>query len=446
LIQSSAIMDSTSSSSAPYCCSIIPVSMLKAIANSKTASSNSRDVANKTIKHIQAMHNARVDTHDKLAAGESHPPRRGFVPQYVFQSILDSDTASEQAKEQAHHHLASMDSLKAAKTLPVDKKPLAKPTTPVTPAMHLFRVLYTSHGTDVEPGKLIFKEGKIPAKVDPAAKQVYDQFGDTFKFYSEVLSRNSIDNKGMNLIGSVHYDDDNGRTPGYDNAFWDGKQMCFGDGDPEIFNTFTGNVDITGHELTHGVTEHTANLAYEYQSGALNESISDCFGSMVKQYTLKQKAKEADWLIGQGLLRDPKARALRDMANPGTAYVNIEFIDSDPQPKDMDGWVDAPNTTDGDFGGVHTNSGIPNRAFYLAATSIGTYSWDPVGKIWYAALSDPALKKVDTKKTFSVFADLTIKHAKVIGGDAAVTAVKNAWEVVKVLKPAIAGTPSAEAN
>lgn len=240
-----------------------------------------------------------------------------------------------------------------------------------------------------------------------------DNFGSTFKFYSEILNRNSIDNKGMNLIGSVHFDNDDGQTPGYDNAFWDGTQMCFGDGDPQIFNTFTESLDITGHELTHGVTAHTANLPYESQSGALNESISDVFGSMIKQFVLKQKANEADWLIGECLFRNPEgARALRDMANP---YVN------------------SSNDEDGDWGGVHTNSGIPNRAFYLVATSVGDYSWDPAGRIWYEALTDPALKHVNTQTAFETFENLTIKHAHTIGGTAALAAVKKAWTTVKVL-------------
>jgi Zn-dependent metalloprotease len=304
-------------------------------------------------------------------------------------------------------------------------------------AMHLFRVLYDSLETNQEHGKKLFFEGHVPQNPDPYALQVYNNFGSTFEFYSKVLNRNSIDDQGMNLIGCVHYDDDNGQTPGYDNAFWDGRQMCFGDGDPEIFNTFTESLDITGHELTHGVTGFTANLSYEFQSGALNESMSDVFGSMTKQYAQnpKQKAKDADWLIGAGLFRNPDgARALRDMAQPGTAYKDNEFIGSDPQPADMDGYAHLPNTDRGDYGGVHINSGIPNRAFFLAATSVGDYSWEPAGKIWYAALTDDDLKSVeDTKNVFKLFANLTIKHAQTIGDAAAVAAVKKAWTTVKVL-------------
>lgn len=412
-----------------HCCYIVPPHILKAIAHSDAASAESREVALKTLTQIRRVRETRVGIQSSFAAPHHHgPPHgQGIVPSYISQAIIDSDATSEESKERAQKHLAGVSAIAAAKV----KHPTP---TPGTGAPTPYRVLYDSQQTSREQKKKLWEEGNVPANPDPYAKQVYDHFGNTFKFYSDILKRNSIDGKGLHLIGNVHFDDDNGRTPGYDNAFWDGEQMAFGDGDPQIFNTFTESLDITGHELTHGVTSYTANLEYEYQAGALNESISDVFGTLVKQYTLNQKAKDADWLIGAGLFRNStNARALRDMANPGTAYTNNRFIGSDPQPKDMDGYVNSSNDEDGDWGGVHTNSGIPNRAFYLAATGVGDYAWDPAGKIWYAALTDPALKGVDTKNAFKVFADLTITHAQAIGGDAAATAVKKAWTTVKVL-------------
>jgi len=125
------------------------------------------------------------------------------------------------------------------------------------------------------------------------------------------------------------------------------------------------------------------------------------------------------------------------MANPGKAYINNKFLGTDPQPKDMDGYRKLPNTEDGDWGGVHINSGIPNRAFYLVATGTGEVSWDPAGKIWYAALNDDELKNLRprsqaTKSTFKVFANLTIKHAQPFGENA-VSVVKKAWQTVKVI-------------
>ena len=147
----------------------------------------------------------------------------------------------------------------------------------------------------------------------------------------------------------------------------------------DYFPGFTKNIDVIGHELMHGITQHTAGLEYEFQSGALNESISDVFGSMIKQYYHpkgKQLATDADWLIGEGIFLSTLtgAKALRSMKAPGTAYDNPK-IGKDRQPADMDAYKKLPNTSSGDWGGVHTNSGIPNHAFYLAATKLGGYSW-----------------------------------------------------------------------
>jgi hypothetical protein len=213
---------------------------------------------------------------------------------------------------------------------------------------------------------------------------------------------------------TVHY----GRN--YDNAFWNGAQLVFGDGDGRIFDRFTKPVDVLGHELTHAVTEHTAGLVYQDQPGALNESMSDVFASCLKQRLLGQTVDQADWLIGQGLfLPGIRARALRDMAAPGTAYDDPQ-LGRDPQVGHLRDYVD---TTD-DNGGVHLNSGIPNKAFQLAATAIGGASWEGAGRIWYAALTGP---DVGPDTDFAGFAAATIAA----GGDHADT-VARAWADVGV--------------
>jgi Zn-dependent metalloprotease len=216
--------------------------------------------------------------------------------------------------------------------------------------------------------------------------------------------------------------------------------MAFGDGDDEVFGSFTKNIDVIGHELTHGVTQYTAELEYEYQAGALNESISDVFGTMIKQYFggvdgAKQKAVDADWLIGEGIFLPSitNAEALRSMKAPGTAYNNPK-VGKDDQPSTMDGYVDLPNTADGDQGGVHTNSGIPNHAFYLAATSLGGFSWDKAGPVWYAALNDSKMHGINTKTAFKVFADLTVSYAATMFDADTQTKIKQAWIDVKVLE------------
>jgi hypothetical protein len=216
--------------------------------------------------------------------------------------------------------------------------------------------------------------------------------------------------------------------------------MVFGDGDGVVFRRFTVAVDVIGHELTHGVTELTAALAYRGQSGALNESISDVFGSLVKQRALGQDAASADWLIGEGLFAEGvHGVALRSMKAPGTAY-DDPALGKDPQPASMDGYVE---TTD-DNGGVHLNSGIPNRAFYLAATAIGGNAWDGAGRVWYDVLTGGTLA---SDADFSTFARATVAAAAArFGADSPqASAVAGAWRQVGVLPGSPVDLPTGEA-
>jgi Thermolysin metallopeptidase, alpha-helical domain/Thermolysin metallopeptidase, catalytic domain len=245
--------------------------------------------------------------------------------------------------------------------------------------------------------------------------------GDTFDFYWQAYGRDSIDDAGMPLIGTVHYGED------YDNAFWNGEQMVYGDGDGEQFNRFTISIDVIGHELTHGVTEQEAGLVYWSQSGALNESVSDVFGSLVKQAVNQETANDADWLIGEGLFTDQvQGVALRSMAEPGTAY-DDPHLGKDPQPAHMKDYV----RTLSDSGGVHINSGIPNHAFYLAAVEIGGYAWETAGQIWYETLLSPSLTP---SAQFSDFARITVQTAQLLYGSSSreVDAVSGAWSDVGV--------------
>ena len=249
--------------------------------------------------------------------------------------------------------------------------------------------------------------------------EAYDGLGATFDFYWDVLDRNSIDDEGLPLDATVHYGEQ------YDNAFWNGERMVFGDGDGDLFNRFTIAVDVIGHELTHGVTEDEAKLTYLYQPGALNESVSDVFGSLIKQYQNKQPAKQADWLIGQGLFTSKvQGTALRSMKAPGTAY-DDPVLGKDPQPAHMDNYV----RTNSDNGGVHINSGIPNHAFYLAATGLGGNAWDKAGHIWYETLRDPRLRP---STGFTRFARLTAAVAGRLYGvnSEEQKIVKDSWQQV----------------
>ncbi len=284
------------------------------------------------------------------------------------------------------------------------------------------RTIFDAGNLQVLPGKAVRNEG-APPTADVAVNEAYEGLGNTFDLYLQVYHRNSIDNAGLPLNASVHFDQK------YNNAFWNGQQMVFGDGDGVIFNRFTIATDVIGHELTHGVTAAEANLVYQGQSGALNESISDVFGSLVKQFKLKQTAAQADWLIGAGLLAAGiHGVALRSMKAPGTAY-NDPVLGKDPQPADMQHFVNTMQ----DNGGVHTNSGIPNRAFFLVASALGGNAWERAGQIWYDTVTDHRLSK---RASFAAFATRTSLNAATRYGSASVErkAVLDAWRQVGVIK------------
>lgn len=282
------------------------------------------------------------------------------------------------------------------------------------------RTVFDAHSTEQLPGTFVRGEGDAPTG-DVAVDEAYDGLGDTWDFFFQIYGRNSIDDEGMPLDATVHF----GRQ--YNNAFWNSQQMVFGDGDGRLFRRFTIALDIIAHELGHGVTEDESRLAYLFQPGALNESLSDVFGSLVKQHKRNETAEQADWLIGAGLFGpDVQGVALRSMKEPGTAY-DDDVLGKDPQPGHMRDFV----RTYDDNGGVHINSGIPNRAFYLAATRLGGYAWEKAGRIWYETLRDSRLRR---NSGFSRFASLTLATASRLYGPVSPEAaiVASAWQDVGI--------------
>jgi Zn-dependent metalloprotease len=285
---------------------------------------------------------------------------------------------------------------------------------------HLSRTIYTANQTQALPGQPVRQEGSN-ASGDPAVDEAYDFMGDTFNFYWNIFQRDSLDNNGLPLTGTVHF------SQNYDNAYWNGQQMVYGDGDNVSFTRFTVCVDVIGHEMTHGVTQYESGLIYYGQPGAVNESISDAFGSMVRQYYYGQSVDQADWLIGKELLLPSvNGRAIRDMANPGTAY-DDPILGQDPQPANMSNYV---NTLE-DNGGVHINSGIPNKAFHNAAMYIGGNSWEGVGPIWYGTCTGGQL---DSHASIQDFASLTVATAQQLspGSTSYPDAVRQGWADVGV--------------
>jgi Zn-dependent metalloprotease len=299
--------------------------------------------------------------------------RRSFIPPYILDSL-------SRAKDEATRR-AAIESVITSAAMRARRTALA--TLPIMAAIPSVdqakerRVYDMKHGTNPLPGKIILREGEKKAVQDAAAKEAYENLGLTFDFYRTVFGRNSLDDEGQALIASVHY----GKR--YNNAFWNGEQMVFGDGDGRIFIRFTRSLDVVGHELSHGVVTHTCNLEYFGQSGALNEHFADVFGVMTEQWSLGQAADKADWLVGAEII-GPKAaiKAIRTFKGE-KAFENDPLFGTDPQPKHMKDFYGGAD----DDGGVHINSGIPNHAFYRAAVALGGKAWETVGPVWYRALS-----------------------------------------------------------
>lgn len=353
----------------------------------------------------------------------------GIVPPYLLSRIAQSDAPEfQQAAAAAQQTLVHDEPRRAARlTLSLDDEHNLVAELTDGPD----RTISDARNTETLPGRKVRAEGDDSVD-DVEVNEAYDGLGATFALYSEVYGRNSIDGQGLPLDGTVHY----GSL--YDNAFWNGDRMVFGDGDGEVFGRFTSSFTVIGHELTHGVTQYTAGLVYKDQPGALNESISDVFGSLVEQYAKNQTAATASWLIGEGLFtKGVKGVALRSMKAPGTAYDDPR-LGKDPQPADFAHYV---KTAD-DEGGVHLNSGIPNRAFYLVAQRLGGHAWKKAGQIWY----DSLLSGLRPTTDFAGFAAATIAAAaKRYGGSSAeAAAVRAGWSGVGVPIPEGAGDGAAK--
>ncbi len=215
------------------------------------------------------------------------------------------------------------------------------------------RAIYDGENKAALPGKLVRSEGDAPTG-DAAVDDVYDHAGTVYDLYAKKFNRDSIDGNGMTLVQTVHH------RRGYNNAFWDGTQMAYGDGDGQIFSTFV-EISVIGHEMSHGVVQHSGGLVYEGQSGALNEHFADVFGTITRQWQEKTGACASDWLIGKGILGpEIKGEALRSMRMPGTAY-DDPLLGKDPQPYHAENCV---STTD-DNGEVHIEFRRRTAHFFL---------------------------------------------------------------------------------
>jgi len=336
----------------------------------------------------------------KLAA--LYPCHCTFVPPYVLDRLSKASDAmvSEETRDAARTSLTLDNQLRANRDSQAASTP--KPDDIIEGVMAppkgtAGREVYSCHFQVNEPPPFELTRGEgDPLTMDDAVNAAYNHGGAVRDYYKNKLGRNSIDNLGMNQIHNVHF----GRN--YQNAFWDGTKMVYGDGDGAVFMNFTKDLDVVAHQLTHGVTQHTCNLIYKDQSGALNEHFSDVFGSVIEQALEGKTAHDADWLIGDGIMGPVLAgEALRSMRAPGTAHDN-PVIGKDPQPAHIRDYYFTP----WDNGGVHINSGIPNKVFYLVAMEIGT---DKAALIWY-----DTLQKLPLDAMFQTFAVYLTDSARLL--------------------------------
>ncbi len=259
------------------------------------------------------------------------------------------------------------------------------------------RKTYTANNGTSLPGTLAISEGG--SSTDAVIQAAHDNAGATYDYYYSTFGRDSYNNSGAALTSTVHY------SNGYNNAYWNGQQVVFGDGDGNVFSPLGSGKDVVAHELTHALTQYTADLVYSYQSGALNESYSDVFGAMVDR---------DDWLMGEDVYTPhTPGDALRSLSNPAQYG----------QPDHMNSYVN----TSSDNGGVHTNSGIPNKAAYNIATAIGR---EKTERIWYRTLT----VYLNSGSEFNDARDASVQAATDLygPGSAEVVAVQNGFSAVGI--------------
>jgi Zn-dependent metalloprotease len=343
-----------------------------------------------------------------------HNPLHCFLPPHIIDRLAES--ADPEIRRLGMEAIANDAAARAMRsTLAMMPMMSAIPS----PAGTKHRLVYDMKSRKSPlPGKLIRSEGNPPV-TDSAVNEAYDYSGVVYDFYKEIFNRNSLDDRGMSLLSSVHV----GRK--YNNAFFDGTQMAYGDGDGKIFINFTKGLDVVGHELTHGVVAHTSNLDYQDEPGALNEHFADVMGETIQQWHLKLDVTKSDWRMGESIMGPGvSAKCLRTF-KAEKAYENDPLLGTDPQPKH----IKDKYTGSDDNGGVHINSGIPNHVFYRVAVEIGGNAWDKTGKIWYQTL-----KNLNSSSKFQEAASMTHMVAGSMFGAGSLEqkAVKNGWSAVGI--------------
>lgn len=343
-----------------------------------------------------------------------------IVPQDVLLRFASDPELSEELRRNFSYTAVVSDKIRAVRqqqealtltTLQFPQPiPVPVPIPVPHPPIHLLPACnaYTCNNGTTLPGTQVANPG---TSADGSVKRAYTESEAVAKFYWDNFQRDSVDNHHQTLVSSVHY------SSNFDNAFWNGSQMVYGDGDGQMFIDFTLGNDVIGHELTHGVTQNTLGLVYANEPGGLNESISDVFGSMFRQWQANEDVNAADWLIGHDIMGPTSIKkgytCLRDMSNPAAAHCLAA------QPTNYSQYHPGMDP--------HYSSGIPNFAFYKAAKAFGGKSWVPggVGQIWYKVVSGSGAQPNMPMKQF---ADAT-RNASASNASLH-TAINNAWVAV----------------
>jgi Zn-dependent metalloprotease len=278
------------------------------------------------------------------------------------------------------------------------------------------RVTYTAQGTSEIPGWKLADEGEIPR--DAIARAAHEGAGKVYDYFFNNFKRDSIDGRGMPLVSTVNW----GESPQeQENAAWIGEenQMVYGNGG-RTFRPLATGLDVVGHEFTHGVINTTADLVYEAQSGALNESFADVFGVLISG---------SNWEVGRGVVKSPPFPVpyLRSLSDPNANgfYNPRNPLAGVGQPATMEQYANLPVSRRADNGGVHINSGIPNFAAYKVGTALGR---DKTGQIWYRALTN----YMGPRSRFTDAATATIRAAQELYGATDAETVRNAWASVGI--------------
>lgn len=348
-------------------------------------------------------------------------PRYGCVCFAVPRKIIRrmADDSSSDDRELLHAQMAHSSRLRGQRAANIQVRPPAR-----VGKQLLHRQVFDAQGRTFLPGQLLRDEDDPPVK-DKEADQAYENIGVAMQFFKSVLGRDSIDGKGHRVDASVHY------GFRFVNAMWTGEQMIVGDGDGGHVRGLAHSLGIIAHEFCHGVSQHlvTGGLGVvqvpgkppelKGEAGALNESFSDVFASMIKQWHAGQDVTQADWLLGEDILASGQGRAIRSLQHPGNDQYTCK---GDDQIKDYRRYKPTDE--------AHTASGIPNHAFYVAATQLGGKSWEQLGKVWLKGFD-----RLRARSTFLDAAHSTLDVAAALHGKGSDVhrAVKAGWKKVNVL-------------